>query len=257
MTFNLFANVTVAQTPWLDQNFAAISQAATNPCTASGTNAITLTLSANLPAVPSYANYQAYSFIASASNTGATTANVGTLGSRNVYKDTSQGPQALVSGDITQNNVYTLIYDSALNSGSGGFHIRSGAGAYLSSPVVKASAVALTTGTVASVAALSLPPGDWDVWFEGAFTGGTNTTISYMELSVNSAALTINTLTGYSSALVGAGAALFNYGADPNLTCGPCQFTVATAQVLTANAKAVFATGTMSVYGLMRARLAR
>jgi hypothetical protein len=61
--------------------------------------------------------------VAVASNSGATTARVGSLAVLPVYKDKSGGPTALAGGEIIIHNFVTLIYDAALNSGGGGFHL--------------------------------------------------------------------------------------------------------------------------------------
>lgn len=109
----------------LDDNFAALGALTAIPCTASGTNTIVLTPEANTPTISAYANYQPFSFIAPATNTGAATARFSGLASLSIYKDTASGPVALVGGEIVTGNAVSLIYDSALNSGAGGFHVRS------------------------------------------------------------------------------------------------------------------------------------
>lgn len=111
----------------LDQTFADAGALGIVPCTASGTNAITLTPNANTPTISAYANYQAFSFIAKATSTGAVTIGVSALAALNAYKDTAGGPIQLQSGDVINVNYYLAIYDLALNSGAGGFHVVAGA----------------------------------------------------------------------------------------------------------------------------------
>lgn len=110
----------------LDTNFAALGALAVIPCTITGTNALTLAPAANTPTVGSYQNYQAYAGIAAVTNTGSTTAAVGSLATLNVYKDSTTGPVALAGGEIVAQNYIALVYDSALNSGNGGFHLKQG-----------------------------------------------------------------------------------------------------------------------------------
>jgi hypothetical protein len=107
----------------LDGNFAALGALTTIPCTAAGSNAITLTPASNTPTVSAYAQLQGYSGIAASSNTGATTAAVGSLPSLGVYKDGLSGPVALTGGEIVAGNFFVLTYDAALNAGAGGFHL--------------------------------------------------------------------------------------------------------------------------------------
>lgn len=127
----------------LDQDFAALGALAAIPCTISGTNALTFTVAANTPTVASYTNYQPFSGIAVASNTTAVTATIGALGALPVFKDTNVGPIALSGGEISQNNLVTLVYDSALNTGGGGFHLAvRGA-----TPVVAGAGLFINSGT--------------------------------------------------------------------------------------------------------------
>lgn len=107
----------------LDANFGALGMLVVMPCVVAGTNALTLTLLANTPSLSSYQNYQAFSGVAASSNTAAVTATIGGVGALNVYKDTQTGPAALIGGEIIAGNAIFLIYDSALNSGAGGFHL--------------------------------------------------------------------------------------------------------------------------------------
>ena len=85
----------------------------------------------NTPSVPSYANYAVFSGVAAATNTGGTTVAVNSLSALTVYKDTVAGPVALSGGEIVAGNVLYLIYDSALNTGAGGFHLNSQQGSLI------------------------------------------------------------------------------------------------------------------------------
>ena len=120
----------------LDTNVATVSAAAPVSCSIAGTNTLTLTQNAaNL--IPSttltaYTQNQIFTGIAASSNTAAVQAQVGTLGLLNVYKDGPAGPVSLVGGsnpEIVALTAISLRYDSALNSGAGGFHLTSTTGA--------------------------------------------------------------------------------------------------------------------------------
>jgi hypothetical protein len=70
-----------------------------------GTNAIT----ASAPIVmTAYATGQTFQFIASASNTGATTININSIGLKSITRD---GTTALVAGDLVSGGAYQVIYD--------------------------------------------------------------------------------------------------------------------------------------------------
>lgn len=93
------------------------------PCSATGTNAITLTPlpAAFAPNVASYSNYLLFSFIPFANSTGALTIRVGTLAFLNVYK--TDGVTQAGAGDFQNKSFVILGYNSALNSNAGGFQI--------------------------------------------------------------------------------------------------------------------------------------
>jgi len=123
MTFpTTFANLAAGNQPasLLDTMFAIVGAQGTIPCTASGTNIITLTPVTNYYLPAAYANFQAASFVAANSSTGAVTIGIGALAAVNLYMPS--GLQAN-SGDITGGNFYVVAYNGALNSGSGGFQV--------------------------------------------------------------------------------------------------------------------------------------
>jgi len=121
---NTFANETAPQMQELDENDAALSALGTIPCVASGTNALTMTPIPNKSAdLTAYANYIRLSGIAAATNTASVTAQYPGLSALPVYKDSSSGPVALTGNEIISGCAFTLVYDSALNGGNGGFHL--------------------------------------------------------------------------------------------------------------------------------------
>lgn len=142
---NIFAAQTAPNLIELDQNFAALGLLAPIPCSVSGTNALVLTPLVNVPSVPAYANYSPFTCIASATNTGAATAQVGSLAALAIYKDTPSGPTPLTGGEVPQNNLISLTYDSTLNAGSGGFHLRSVGGGTVTQII---AGTGLTGGTI-------------------------------------------------------------------------------------------------------------
>lgn len=119
----IFGNSLTNTLSSLDTNFAAVGQMGVLPCTITGTNAITLTPNANTPTVGSYSNYQCFSGIIANTNTGATTAQVGALAAKKVYLDAQGGPVQASGGELVAQNYAIFAYDSALDSGNGGFHV--------------------------------------------------------------------------------------------------------------------------------------
>lgn len=137
-----FSNNTTPTGPQLDADLQQLGEQSVRPCTAAGTNSITLALNANVSAITSYQNYQRFSAVAAATNTGAVQARVGALALLNVYRDTPAGPIALAGGEIVITCAFTLIYDSALNTGAGGFHLVSQANSF------PATGGTITNGTI-------------------------------------------------------------------------------------------------------------
>jgi hypothetical protein len=104
-----------------DQSLADMGLLGAVPCSASGTNAITLTplAAAFAPNVLAYSNYLLFSFYPAALSSGAVTARVGTLSFLPMYLGGVQGG----SGDLNPSYFYIVSYSSTLNGGNGGFQV--------------------------------------------------------------------------------------------------------------------------------------
>ena len=63
------------------------------------------------PQITAYTAPFAVTFIANFSNTGPATLNINGLGTKNIYKQTSTGPAALVNNEIRANSVVNAVYD--------------------------------------------------------------------------------------------------------------------------------------------------
>jgi len=79
-------------------------------------NSLTATVSSGFV---SYADGLRVSFRGVADNTGATTINVNSIGSKPVVKFTSAGEVALSGGEIQANGIYELVYSEDLNGAAG------------------------------------------------------------------------------------------------------------------------------------------
>jgi hypothetical protein len=103
-----------------DTQFAAVAALGGIPCSASGTNSITLTPFANTPALLSYTDLApSFVFVAQANSTAAVQLNVSGLGLRNAYK--WNGQIGLGNGDLLAGGIYKATPLQALNGGAGGF----------------------------------------------------------------------------------------------------------------------------------------
>lgn len=106
-----FANLPTGNNPasTLDQNFAAVAAMATTYCGATGTNNYLLTVGPNQPAITSLVNGQHFSFIASATNTGPSTIQVGSLAAIPVHN----GGQPLTGGEIIANTITEVMISAS------------------------------------------------------------------------------------------------------------------------------------------------
>ena len=118
-----FGNLTSAAFSQIDQNCAALGAICVIPCSVAGTNTITMTPLANTPTVASYQQTGIFVGVAAGTNTTAVTMTVGAIGTYNVYRDTFTAPTALVGGEIQAGSLILMAYDSALNTGAGGWHL--------------------------------------------------------------------------------------------------------------------------------------
>lgn len=132
MAWTTFANLTAPTLPELDANLDILSSYINIPVTLSGTNALAMVNAGGAAAITEYSINQVFIGIAAATNTGPTTAQLGSLGALNVYVDTIDGPQALSGGEIVQNCELALSYDPTLNGGAGGFHLSTGGAEFVS-----------------------------------------------------------------------------------------------------------------------------
>jgi hypothetical protein len=168
MTWTTFANLGVGPgtTPQLDANFSILSALVPIPCTATGTNTITLTSIEGAAAIAAYQQNMIFTAIAANTNTGAATAQFGSLAALPIYKDAQAGPVALSGSEIVQFCQFALSYDLALNSGAGGFHLQTGSGILtgqtLSVGTLTANSISATSlgGSVGAFASLSIAGGD-------------------------------------------------------------------------------------------------
>ncbi len=122
---------------FLDDTFVDLGVMGVLPCTASGTNLVTLTGVANTPNVTSYTNLQQFGFKAINSSTGSVTLQVGSLSALPVYA--ADGTTQLGSGNIVAGAYYVIVFIQSVNGGNGGW------------VVISASANGIMAGTYTSV----------------------------------------------------------------------------------------------------------
>jgi len=109
----------------LDTQFQNVAAGMSLPCTALGTNAISLTpfasAFASFPSLSAYSELGGYRFVAINTSTGPVTAQFNGLGFLNVYH--SDGVTQCTTGDVIIGQQYIITFHQALNSGVGGFYL--------------------------------------------------------------------------------------------------------------------------------------
>lgn len=149
-----FAALSTVPLSDLDTMFNAAGALTVIPCSATGTNALSLSPLANTPTIGGYFNYQLFSGVCAGANTGAATAAAGGLEALNIYKDIGSGPVALSGGELQTGNAFILMFDSALDSGAGGYHLFTQPLA-TPLPLASGSPVTANAGTTITASALT------------------------------------------------------------------------------------------------------
>ena len=103
----------------LDTQFNNVASGMELPCTASGTNAISLTPLVNFPSLSGYNELGGYRFVAVNTSTGLVTLQYNGLGFLPVYH--ADGVTQANVGDFIANQQYIVTFHQALNAGGGGF----------------------------------------------------------------------------------------------------------------------------------------
>lgn len=93
-----------------------------------------------------YSQGEIYWFKANFTSIGGDTLNINGLGAKPIYKTTNAGLIPIAASDMELGSMYALAYDSALNSGAGGFQLANSSGA-------------IPSGTVMHTAASTAPAG--------------------------------------------------------------------------------------------------
>lgn len=96
------------------------------PCSASGTNLLSLAPNDSAPLIEKYVDYEVFGFVAANTSTGSVTATItprtGTLSTLKVYK--TNGASQAGAGDIVAGSFYWLVYVDSLDAGTGGFALK-------------------------------------------------------------------------------------------------------------------------------------
>lgn len=128
-------------------------------------------------------------------------------------------------------------------------------GEVISSTVLNAAAVALTSTVAANVTSISLTPGDWDVWANVATKPAGGTTTSGVTGAINTVSATLPTYPN------GGAVTDMPYAAGAGQSCtfsvGKMRLSLAVTTTVYLVAQSTFAVSTSAAYGFIGARRAR
>ena len=130
-------------------------------------------------------------------------------------------------------------------------------GEYLISDIASGAAVGLGNGVTVNVTSLSLTAGDWDVWVNGAFSGGATASVLGLIVSITTTSAGVNTSASGTTrwASPSASNTLFANG-NMTLVAGPVRLSLAATTTVYYTATANF-TVSAAAYGSIQARRRR
>ena len=128
-------------------------------------------------------------------------------------------------------------------------------GEFVTSTVAVGSAVALTTGTTANVASLSLTAGDWDVRGQVDYRAGATTSITILKQGVNTTSATLGSQDSFTTNVFAA--VVPTASNDIGNTFRQQRISIASTTTIYLVASATFTLSTLSAYGTISARRIR
>jgi len=209
-----------------------------------------------------YVAGQRFDLLISNTNTGASTLNVSALGAVNITRINGDALQAndLVAGQIASfeydgTNFQLLTPARRLLGTQTNDNAPAGyVGEYISSVVLQADAVAVTTATSTEVTHIDLTAGDWDVNGSVSYIPANTTVCSsmfgtvYTSVSISSTvyrgSMTANSFTG-------------NGSATPGVICPTRRFSLSAPATIYLVAYSDFTTSTNAAFGFINARRVR
>lgn len=130
-------------------------------------------------------------------------------------------------------------------------------GEYQTASISAGSAISLTTSTPATIVSQSLTAGDWDVACNFNFLGASSPVINILEGAPSGTTNALPAAPAEGLSAIQFSASVSGPGVNTYLTTGPARFSLSTTTTVFCVAEAIWTTGTVSAYGLIRARRIR
>lgn len=120
------------------------------------------------------------------------------------------------------------------------------------------STVILASTTACDVTGISLTAGDWDVWLNAAFTGGSTTTVNFLIASISTSSGVLGLPVGPQlNSQICYGLTPFNFANNFVVNVGPARLSLSGTTTIFLVSDASFGTSTCSGYGSISARRVR
>lgn len=133
-------------------------------------------------------------------------------------------------------------------------------GEYIEADVAVGAMIAMTSATPLNLASISLTAGDWDVWVDARFKGGTTTVVNFLQICLSIVSATLNTGNGRNRIFPYFTGTAFAFSTVENtvdVPLGPFRMSLNATTTVYAVANSSFGTSTCNVFGKMRARRVR
>jgi hypothetical protein len=130
-------------------------------------------------------------------------------------------------------------------------------GEYVETVIPVGSAVALSTGTAATIATLSLSGGDWDISAEVSYITATSTSVTLTRASISQTTNTMDFTNGRVTGGFFAATVPTAQNNAFNIVVGPVRFNTNTTSNFFLVAQGTFTAAALSAYGIIRARRIR
>lgn len=156
-----------------------------------------------------------------------------------------------IDAQLANFNVGNKSLGTTTNDNATALHV----GEYVSSSVLVAGQVALTTATPANVTSISLTAGDWMVSASAIFNPNALTTTSSLQMGISQVSATLPTLGAQNNSSLTT--QTFAAGLTQSLSAGEMRISLSATTTIYFVAQAAFAVNAMNVYGFIGARRAR
>lgn len=157
------------------------------------------------------------------------------------------------AGSFTSNSQYSAFYLRQESTDVWYLESANSFGQNINSNIPSGSAVGLSSASPANVTSISLPPGNWLVYGNVAFTAGALTTATVFSGGINTTSATLPTAPG-AGAFVQLGISVGAGATEPCLPTGMTSLSLTATTMVYLVAQATFAASTMSVYGFIGAQ---